>query len=99
MVIVQVIIAMISVLIVFFQCSPTAALWNPMINGKCWKPSVLNDFSYFLSAYTTVTDFVLAIVPISIFWRLQLKTSTKIGICIMVGLTMLSAVVTLVKAT
>jgi hypothetical protein len=99
MVILQVIIAMISIFIVFFQCSPTKALWDPMVGGKCWPPHVLNDFSYFLSAYTTMTDFVLAIVPISAFWKLQMRFSTKIGLCIMVGLTMLSAVVTLIKAT
>jgi hypothetical protein len=99
MVILQVIIATISTFIVFFQCSPTKALWDPSVNGKCWRPSVLNDFSYFLSAYTTMTDFVLAIVPISVFWRLNMRQSTKIGICIMVGLTMLSAIVTIIKAT
>ncbi|PGH18283.1 hypothetical protein AJ79_00622 [Helicocarpus griseus UAMH5409] len=98
MVTVQVVLAMISIFIVFFQCKPRAALWNPGLGGKCWPPSVINDYSYFLSAYTTVTDIVLAVVPISAFWKLQMKFSTKLGVSIMMGLTLLSAVVTLVKA-
>jgi hypothetical protein len=46
-----------------------------------------------------VTDIVLAIVPISVFWKLQMPLSTKIGVCIMMSLTMVSAIVTIVKAT
>ncbi|KAJ5881366.1 uncharacterized protein N7529_000038 [Penicillium soppii] len=95
----QVIFAMISVLIVFFQCKPTAMLWNPTLKGTCWSSDVFDNFSYWVSAYTTVTDIVLAIVPISAFWKLQMPFSTKLGVCIMMGLTMLSAIVTIVKAT
>ncbi|GLI82140.1 hypothetical protein PoHVEF18_010541 [Penicillium ochrochloron] len=99
MVILQVMIAMISVFLVFFQCNPTAMLWNPTLNGKCWSPDIFNGFSYWVSAYTTFTDIVLAVVPIMAFWKLHMRTSTKISVCIMMGLTMLSAIVTIVKAT
>jgi hypothetical protein len=99
MVIFQVIFAMISVFIVFFQCNPTAMMWNPTLNGTCWSSDVFDDFSYWVSAYTTLTDIILALVPISAFWKLQMPFSTKLGVCIMMGLTMLSAIVTIVKAT
>ncbi|KAK8070077.1 hypothetical protein PG994_006693 [Apiospora phragmitis] len=99
MVIVQVVLALISVIIVFKQCTPTEKVWNKQLPGSCWSPDVLNDFSYFLSAYTTLTDIVLAIVPITTFWKLQMRTNTKVGVCIMMGLTLLSAIVTVVKAT
>lgn len=98
MVIMQVVIAMISVFIVFLQCTPTEKLWNKTLPGTCWSPDVLNNYSYFTSAYTTVTDIVLAVVPITSFWKLQMRLSTKLGLCIMMGLTLLSAVVTIVKA-
>lgn len=99
MVILQVLCAMISVFLVFFQCNPTAMLWNPTLDGKCWSPDIFNGFSYWVSAYTTLTDIVLAVVPIMAFWKLHMRTSTKISVCIMMGLTMLSAIVTIVKAT
>ncbi|KAJ5501177.1 hypothetical protein N7453_005994 [Penicillium expansum] len=99
MVALQVILAMISVFIVFFQCKPTARLWNSSIEGTCWSPDIFNDFSYLVSAYTTMTDIVLAIVPISAFWKLQMPFSTRLSVCIMMGLTLLSAIVTIVKAT
>lgn len=99
MVILQVILAMISIFIVFFQCSPTAKLWSLSVEGTCWSPDIFNDFSYFVSAYTTMTDIILAVVPITAFWKLQMPFSKRLSICIMMGLTLLSAIVTLVKAT
>ncbi|KAL4946433.1 hypothetical protein BDV06DRAFT_182541 [Aspergillus oleicola] len=97
--ILQVIFALISVILIFAQCKPTAALWDNSIQGNCWPQSIFYDFMYWTSAYTTMTDIILAIVPITVFWKLQMRRSTKIGVCIMMGLTLLSAVVTIVKAT
>ncbi|PYI15647.1 hypothetical protein BO99DRAFT_467685 [Aspergillus violaceofuscus CBS 115571] len=99
MVTMQVVFAMVSVFIVFFQCRPTQKLWDASREGRCWDASVFDDFSYWVSAYTTMTDIVLAVVPIRVFWKLQMRTSTKVGVCIMMGLTLLSAIVTIVKAT
>ncbi|KAL4733743.1 hypothetical protein BDV11DRAFT_209987 [Aspergillus similis] len=98
--ILQVVIALISVFLIFLQCKPTAALWDHTItDATCWDQAIFYGYSYWVSAYTTVTDIILAIVPISIFWKLQMRRSTKIGVCIMMGLTFLSAIVTIVKAT
>ncbi|KAL4949631.1 hypothetical protein BDW69DRAFT_173915, partial [Aspergillus filifer] len=99
MTILQVIFAIISVILIFAQCKPTAALWDHTIQGQCWPQHIFYDFMYWTSAYTTMTDIILAIVPITVFWKLQMRRSTKIGVCIMMGLTLLSAVVTIVKAT
>lgn len=99
MVIFQVIFAMVSVFIVFFQCSPTSKLWNLSIEGTCWSSDIFDDFNYWVSAYTTMTDIVLAVVPITAFWQLQMPFSTRLSTCIMMGLTLLSAIVTIVKAT
>ncbi|KAI9375456.1 hypothetical protein BJX61DRAFT_549351 [Aspergillus egyptiacus] len=97
--IMQVIFALVSVFLVFLQCSPTAGLWDHSLEASCWPESIFYDFSYWVSAYTTMTDIVLAFVPISIFSKLQMRRSTKVGVCIMMGLTLLSAIVTIVKAT
>ncbi|PKY08615.1 hypothetical protein P168DRAFT_314687 [Aspergillus campestris IBT 28561] len=97
--IVQVLFALISVVIVFVQCNPTQRLWNPALHGSCWNPAVFDDFQYWVSAYTTVTDIILAVVPISAFWNLQMAYSKKVIVCVMMGLTLMSAVVTVVKAT
>jgi hypothetical protein len=99
MTILQITFAMIAVVLAFAQCTPTQKLWEKTMPGSCWSPNVLNYFSYWLCAYTTLTDVVLAIVPVASFWNLQMKRSTKIGLCILMSMTMLSAVVTIIKGT
>ena len=91
---------MVSIFLVFLQCKPTAALWDHTItDATCWDQAVFYDFSYWVSAYTTMTDIILALLPITVFWKLQMRQSTKTGVCIMMGLTLLSAIVTIIKAT
>lgn len=46
-----------------------------------------------------MTDIVLAVTPISEIWNLQMRFSKKLSVCVMMGLTVLSAIVTIVKAT
>jgi hypothetical protein len=97
--ILQVVFAMITVVLAFAQCRPTQKLWEKTMAGTCWDPRILNNFSYWLCAYTTFTDVVLAVVPIAAFWDLQMKRSTKMGLSVLMGMTMLSAVVTIVKGS
>jgi hypothetical protein len=97
--IMQVIFALISVFLIFLQCKSTHALWDHTITGDCWPQSVFYDFTYFVGAYTTVTGIILAVVPISVFWKLQMRRSSKTAVCVMMGLTLLSAVVMVVKTT
>lgn len=99
MVIFQVIFAFTSVFLVFFQCNPTSMLWDQRVKGKCWNPNVFTYYSYAVGAYTAFTDIVLALVPITSFWNLQMRRSTKISVSIMMGLTLFSALVTAVKTS
>ncbi|OAL54846.1 hypothetical protein IQ07DRAFT_596303 [Pyrenochaeta sp. DS3sAY3a] len=99
MCILQVVFAAITVTLAFAQCRPTSKLWEKTLPGSCWDPNVLNYFSYWFCAYTTLTDVVLAVVPVHAFWKLQMPRATKVGVCGLMSLTMLSAVVTVVKGT
>jgi hypothetical protein len=77
----QIVFAIVTITLAFAQCQPTRKLWEKNYpGGSCWSPNVLNYFSYWFCAYTTLTDFVLAIVPITAFWQLQMPRSTKYGL-------------------
>ena len=99
MAILQVIFAIITIALVFAQCQPTSKLWEKTLPGSCWSPDIVNYFSYWLCAYTALTDMVLAIVPSRAFWNLQMPRFTKAGLIAMMSMTMLSTVVTTVKGT
>lgn len=52
-----------------------------------------------MTAYTILVDVVLAVMPIRVFWKLQLPRKKKILLSVMMSLTLLSAIITTVKAT
>ncbi|KAL8731916.1 MAG: hypothetical protein Q9181_004127 [Wetmoreana brouardii] len=101
----QSIIAAISCILLFAQCTPSEYLWNPTIAAKCMPPSVITGYSYFVggidvfTAYSAFTDVFLAVVPAMVFWKLQLKTKTKVGLCLLMGTTALAAICAIVKTT
>ncbi|KAL8749078.1 MAG: hypothetical protein Q9184_006945 [Pyrenodesmia sp. 2 TL-2023] len=95
----QSIIAAISCILLFAQCRPSEYLWNPTIAATCMPPSVITGYSYFVGAYSAFTDVFLAVVPAMVFWKLQLKTKTKIGLCLLMGTTALAAICAIVKTT
>lgn len=100
LVLLEVFFALVSVMILFLMCSPVEYLWDKsVVGGSCWSPNVMNDFSYWLSAFDALTDIVLAAIPISAFCKLQMRFKTKVGVCIMMGLTILSAIFTIIKAS
>lgn len=67
------------------------------MKGTCWDSRIFLNYSYAVGAYTAFTDIVLALVPITSFWNLQMRRSTKISVSIMMGLTLFSAVCTAAK--
>ncbi|MCJ1432412.1 hypothetical protein MMC27_001768 [Xylographa pallens] len=98
-VIAQSVIAAISCVILFTQCTPTASLWDPAVSGTCLPSSVITGYSYFVGAYSAFTDIFLAVIPIAAFWKLQMKLKTKIGLGLLMGMTSIAAIAAIVKTT
>ena len=44
----QTIIAAISCILLFAQCTPSEHLWNPTVSATCMPPSVITGYSYFV---------------------------------------------------
>ena len=46
-------------ILLFVQCKPVAALWDPIVaaTATCWKPSVLVNYGYFLSGPCPTSKF------------------------------------------
>ncbi|KAJ4247201.1 hypothetical protein NW762_013340 [Fusarium torreyae] len=95
---IQLVLASVSIIIMFSRCQPISVMWDPSVNGKCWDDRVFNYTFYILACFTVFTDLVLAVVPIRAFWRLQMGRQEKLEITFMLGLTFLSAIFTIVKA-
>lgn len=76
--------------VIWVQCTPVQGNWDPFVPGrKCIELKKFMDATYVLSAITIFTDFVCALMPLPIIWRLNLSTKTRIGIMSVIGLGLL----------
>ncbi|KAF4636603.1 hypothetical protein G7Y89_g1493 [Cudoniella acicularis] len=92
--------AILSTVFDLVSCTPIQAQWDHTIqDAKCWPLSVNADWAIFISSYSSFLDFLLALVPISIIWKLKLDTKKKIAISVLLGLGMLSGVAAAVKTS
>ncbi|KAM0800903.1 hypothetical protein BDR22DRAFT_907498 [Usnea florida] len=76
---------------IFVECDPPRALWTPGLTAHCWNPSVQENFNYFLSALSIFADVVLALLPITIFYRLQMTFARRVALCCLLGLGLVAA--------
>ncbi|KAJ5455956.1 uncharacterized protein N7458_004220 [Penicillium daleae] len=85
-------------LFIFVQCKDPRHLWNSAIPSKCWPPDVFTNFCLFVGAYSGAQDFVLALLPWTIVWNLQMKKK-EIGIAFAMSLGVFAGAASIVKTT
>ncbi|KAL1902484.1 hypothetical protein Sste5346_001465 [Sporothrix stenoceras] len=63
-----------------FECIPVAGAWSLSDDAHCYT---FVNFLYASTAINVTTDLILCIVPIPLFWRLQLPQRQKIMISVL----------------
>ncbi|KXG52263.1 uncharacterized protein PGRI_085470 [Penicillium griseofulvum] len=91
------IINILAALFVFLQCKDPRHLWNPMIPSECWPSHVFTNFSLFVGAYSGAQDFVLALLPWTIVWNLQMRKKEKFGVAVAMSLGIFAGAASIVK--
>ncbi|KAE8381756.1 hypothetical protein BDV26DRAFT_301028 [Aspergillus bertholletiae] len=91
------------------QCKPTAALWDAelMPTAECWPSHIFQTIAltaggYSLRcflAYSGCMDFILALLPWVVLWKLQMRRREKLGIAIAMSLGVFAAVTAFIKTT
>ncbi|KAJ5102558.1 hypothetical protein N7532_003087 [Penicillium argentinense] len=84
------------VLMVWFQCSPVDALWDPLRQDQCdHRKSVY--YTYFVGAIAALSDFYLAIVPIHMLVPLKIDRKLKWGLSFLMGCGIFAGVAAIVR--
>ncbi|KAK4457264.1 hypothetical protein QBC42DRAFT_318778 [Cladorrhinum samala] len=83
----------------WIRCSPSSKIWNYYSPGTCWEPTVYPTYGMFAAGYSAVTDFVLALLPWKVVWKLQMKRKEKAGVAIAMSLGVFAGATALVKTT
>ncbi|KAI1764990.1 hypothetical protein GGR53DRAFT_491734 [Hypoxylon sp. FL1150] len=79
-----------------FQCTPVEKLWNTMVPGTCW-PNMNIVVGMLASAYSGFMDFVLALLPWSFIWKLNLRRNEKVGVAAAMSMGIFAGTTAIVK--
>ncbi|UPK91751.1 hypothetical protein LCI18_002686 [Fusarium solani-melongenae] len=64
--------------VTLFQCSPMSYFWNEEQSGKCINVNVVIALATLYSVFAVISDFIFALLPGLIVWKLQLHKKTKL---------------------
>ncbi|KAJ6156276.1 hypothetical protein N7497_005161 [Penicillium chrysogenum] len=69
------------------QCRPMHKLWDDSVEGTCDPGRKMNqNYSFFQASFNAFSDILLALYPVHLFWKLQMKLRIKIALSILMGL-------------
>lgn len=70
-----------------FQCKPVAAQWDYTLpNYTCVTPSQVVQVAYVLSVLNIVSDWLYALLPIPMLWKVKMTPQAKATVFVILGL-------------
>ncbi|SPO06445.1 uncharacterized protein DNG_09135 [Cephalotrichum gorgonifer] len=88
-----------SALFNWVQCTPVQKTWLPLTPGTCWDPNIVPNYNIFSSSYSAAMDIVLAMLPWTVIWGLQMKKKEKIGVAVAMSCGIFAGITAIVKTT
>lgn len=82
----------------WIQCSPISKGWFRDIPGTCWSPEVSVIYGVFASTYSGSVDIVLALLPWSIVWNLQMRKKEKVGVAVAMSMGVFAGCTAFIKS-
>ena len=72
-------------------CRPLSMEWNPSIKGSCLSQHIVVSVAHAGYAIDVATDLICAVIPIIVFMRMQMSLQTKISLCVLMGVGVITA--------
>lgn len=84
-----------------FQCNPVAAQWDYTLlknpRNHCVSADEIVNAAYALSVMNILTDWLYALLPIPMLWRVKMTAQAKLTVIVILGLGVFASVATLVR--
>ncbi|EXF73516.1 integral membrane protein [Colletotrichum fioriniae PJ7] len=81
------------------RCTPASSLWDFSIEGTCFSPNVLINFSIYAGTFSAFVDVYLAMYPSIVLYRLQMPIKKKVALSCALGIGAISGIVAIYKTT
>ncbi|KAI9738292.1 MAG: hypothetical protein M1834_008790 [Cirrosporium novae-zelandiae] len=86
------------IIVIIGFCVPAEKIWRPSVPGVCMTVQDQLIGAYIQASYNAISDLVLALFPITIFWPLNMDLKTKLSLTAVTGVGVFAAAATTVKA-
>ena len=73
-------------LIWILQCSPVAGAWNKQTPATCFTDAQLQRIIISQALISIISDFLLALFPIVLLYKVQIELRIKAGLCFLMSL-------------
>ncbi|KAJ5278958.1 hypothetical protein N7478_004330 [Penicillium angulare] len=84
------------VILQWFQCSPPSALWDATRQDQCNHTTSVH-YTYFVGAVAALSDFYLAIIPVTMLAPLRIDRKLKWGLSFLMGCGVFAGVAAIVR--
>ncbi|KAF6217907.1 hypothetical protein HO133_006319 [Letharia lupina] len=80
-----------------FQCSPVDKVLNPADPGNCFSEQMVMNILIAQRVFSFITDFICAAFPIVLLRNLKIKKQSKIALCCLMGLGIITGGIAIVR--
>ncbi|KAI2603719.1 hypothetical protein GGR54DRAFT_622476 [Hypoxylon sp. NC1633] len=81
------------------QASPVEAVWNPVIPARRSDPRLLAYIGYVGGSFFALGDLTYVLLPVIVVWRLNMQFRRKLGLCVLLALSLFTFAISIVKTT
>ncbi|KAL1957205.1 hypothetical protein VTO42DRAFT_6239 [Malbranchea cinnamomea] len=87
-----------AIVVLLAFCTPREKAWRPEIPGKCMDPRLLDVAGRTVTVYNAAMDLLYAGFAVALVWTLNMKTSTKWGLAVLMSGGVFGTAASIVKA-
>ncbi|TLS26468.1 hypothetical protein PpBr36_04193 [Pyricularia pennisetigena] len=81
----------------FFGCDPVQKNWHAELPGTCHPREIQTALSFLVAAVSILTDWVFAILPAVLIWKLQMPSRVKMSVIGLLGLGFFASIAPIVR--
>jgi len=93
----QAVCSIVLIAFVWAQVDPVEGLWNPLMPARRWDPRIQLYTSYLTQSAFTFSDLTYVLFPVLIIWNLHMPTRQKVGLVLLMCLSLVTAVASIMK--
>ncbi|KAI0964781.1 hypothetical protein F4678DRAFT_477083 [Xylaria arbuscula] len=94
---IQIVVGIVAIIFILAQIQPSSVYWETSFHGVCWGRSACNYIAITLQSLFAISDITYVLFPVLIIWKLNMRTSRKIALVLLLSITFVTMIAALSK--